>query len=147
MRLVVDASVAVKWFFRDRTDESQVDEALKVLSGVATGAIELIQPPHFIAEVSAVLAREAPEYAQRDLRDLQDILFSIRDDAAVYARAMKLAIQLDHHLFDTLYHAVALETPGAVLVTADRRYLAKVKADDRVCSLTASRALISGKHL
>ena len=34
MKLVVDASVAVKWFFRDRTDESQVDEALNVLSGV-----------------------------------------------------------------------------------------------------------------
>ncbi len=147
MKLVVDASVAVKWFFRDRTDESQVDEALNLLRGVASGAFELIQPPHFVSEISAVLAREAPEHAERDLRDLQDILFSIRDHAAIYARAMKLAIQLDHHLFDTLYHAVALETPGAVLVTADRRYLAKVKADDRVCSLTASRALISGKHL
>jgi Ca2+-binding RTX toxin-like protein len=30
-----------------------------------------------------------------------------------------------HHLFDTLYHAVALQTPGALCVTADRRYLAK----------------------
>lgn len=143
MKLVVDASVAVKWFFRDRIDELHAGEALHVLKGVASGAVELIQPAHFVAEVSAVLAREAPEQAGRDLRDLLDILFRTRDDAAVHARAMKLAIQLDHHLFDTLYHAVALETPGAVLVTADRRYLAKVKTDPCVCSLAGARALIS----
>jgi predicted nucleic acid-binding protein len=37
-----------------------------------------------------------------------------------------LAIDLHHHLFDTLYHAVALETES-VLVTADGRYLAKAR--------------------
>jgi len=31
-----------------------------------------------------------------------------------------------HHLFDTLYHAVALEE-GATLVTADAAYFAKAK--------------------
>lgn len=35
--------------------------------------------------------------------------------------------QLDHHLFDTLYHAVALSIPGAVLVTADHRYFARAQ--------------------
>jgi hypothetical protein len=34
---------------------------------------------------------------------------------------------LPAHLFDTLYHAVALSVPGAVLVTADRRYFAKAE--------------------
>jgi predicted nucleic acid-binding protein len=43
------------------------------------------------------------------------------------ARAIELARQLDHHVFDTLYHAVALSIPGAVLVTADRRYFAKAQ--------------------
>lgn len=33
----------------------------------------------------------------------------------------------DQHLFDTLYHAVALETEGAVLVTADERYYSKAR--------------------
>jgi hypothetical protein len=36
--------------------------------------------------------------------------------------AVDLATRLNHHVFDTLYHALALATPGAVLVTADRRY-------------------------
>jgi hypothetical protein len=35
---------------------------------------------------------------------------------------MQLSHQLGHHLFDTLYHAVALETEGAALVTADDAY-------------------------
>ena len=39
-------------------------------------------------------------------------------------RAADLAITLNHHLFDTLYHAVALEE-GATLVTADDIYFAK----------------------
>jgi predicted nucleic acid-binding protein len=35
-----------------------------------------------------------------------------------------MAIELRHHLFDTLYHAVALER-GASLVTADDAYFRK----------------------
>lgn len=144
MKLVLDASVALKWFFRARAEEPDVDIALDLLRGVAGGAVELLQPPHFVAEVSAVLSREAPEHAPRDLRDLLDIAFRTRDDAAVYARAMKLAIDLDHHLFDTLYHAVAVETPGAVFVTADARYLAKTKGAAQVCALANAAALLAG---
>ena len=31
-------------------------------------------------------------------------------------------METNHHLFDTLYHAVALEHEDALLVTADERY-------------------------
>ena len=41
-------------------------------------------------------------------------------------RAADLSIALNHHLFDTLYHAVALEE-GATLVTADETYYGKAK--------------------
>ena len=40
-------------------------------------------------------------------------------------RAAESAVDLNHHLFDTLYHALAPSTPGAVLVTTDRRYFQK----------------------
>ncbi len=40
---------------------------------------------------------------------------------------IELARRLDHHLFDTIYHAVASSIPGAVLVTADRPYFAKAR--------------------
>ena len=35
-------------------------------------------------------------------------------------------LKLNHHLFDTLYHAVALEEK-ATLVTADRKYYDKAR--------------------
>ena len=72
-----------------------------------------------------MLARLAPERALQNITDLTalDIDWAAPTDA--YTRAIGLSRQLDHHLFDTLYHALALDTPGAVLVTADRRYFDK----------------------
>jgi predicted nucleic acid-binding protein len=40
----------------------------------------------------------------------------------VLATACRLAIELRQHVFDTLYHAVALESGDAILLTADERY-------------------------
>ncbi len=60
MILVVDASVAIKWFFQNRDNETDCDLALTILESVDTGQIQLLQPPHFIAEVAAVLACAKP---------------------------------------------------------------------------------------
>ncbi len=49
---------------------------------------------------------------------------------------MTLAMRHQHHLFDTLYHAVALQTPGATLVTSDARYFAKASAEGRIALLS-----------
>ena len=70
MIVVADASVALKWFFRTRADEADVGPALALLAGVAEGQISLLGPPHFVAEVAAVLARESPQTASTDLKDL-----------------------------------------------------------------------------
>ena len=125
MILVVDASVALKWFFHIRGNEADADGALAILSGIDAGRIQLVQPPHFISEVAAVLAREKPDDAREDLRDLLDVECRFVEDSAIYASAVDLSIRLQHHLFDTLYHAAALHTPGAIFVTADRRYYEK----------------------
>lgn len=125
MTHVVDASVALKWFLRGRPDEADTPAALSILAAFSQGRIALLQPPHFMAEVCAVLARLAPQAMDENLQDLLDLSISTRDDSAVYARALQLSHQLGHHLFDTLYHAVALETDGAVLVTADDAYRRK----------------------
>jgi predicted nucleic acid-binding protein len=50
-----------------------------------------------------------------------------------------MAMRLSHHLFDTLYHAVALEE-GAMLVTADDAYLMKAKSLGGIVSLADFRA-------
>ncbi|TCT20869.1 type II toxin-antitoxin system VapC family toxin [Thiobaca trueperi] len=127
MRCVVDASVAIKWFFQSAPDEADVDAAVALLRANRDGLADFHQPPHFIAEVAAVLARKKPDEAQADLGDLLEIDFRIIEDAAIHQTALDLAIRLNHHLFDTLYHAVALHMTGTVLVTADRRYFAKAQ--------------------
>jgi hypothetical protein len=57
----------------------------------------------------------------------------------VLGRACGLAIELDQHLFDTLYHAVARERPDAMLVAADERYLAAGASPGCVDPLAAWR--------
>ena len=52
---------------------------------------------------------------------------AIADEPTIYQQAIKLSVDLNHHLFDTLYHAVALETNGVLLITADNVYYEKAK--------------------
>ena len=125
MNVVIDASVALKWFFRLQDDEPHVDQALALLRCVDQGTCRMIQPPHFLAEMAAVLARKKPTAAQQDITDLLDIEVHYIDEPAVYPSAIDLAVHLQHHLFDTLYHATALYYPDATLYTADQRYYEK----------------------
>ena len=46
-----------------------------------------------------------------------------------------LANGLNHHLFDTLYHAVALCEPDANLITADERYFLKASHKGKITLL------------
>jgi len=132
MRYVVDASVALKWFFQSDADEDHLDQAIALLRASCERNIEFVQPPHFIAEVAAVLARKKPEMAEADLRDLLALDLRIIEDSLIYAYACDLSIRLNHHLFDTLYHAVALHNRDTVLITADRRYFDKAQAIGRM---------------
>ena len=135
MILVVDASVAVKWFVPFNAEEANVDRAVTILQHVGAGAVYLVQPPHFIAEVAAVLARIKPAKAVSDLVELLHIPQRLIESAEVYGTALELAKDFQHHLFETLYHAVALHTPGSTLVTADKVYFAKAKSRRQICLL------------
>lgn len=125
--LVIDASVAVKWFLREDTPAQDTANALSILEGGLRGEYSLLQPAHWHAEIAAVLSRESPATVAADIRDF--LLFSfvrIAHTSAVYERATGLAISLRHHVFDTLYHAVAL-VESAILITADERYYRKAQ--------------------
>jgi len=134
IKLVVDASVAVKWFIRDPNEENDVVSAVDILVGIGRNSIELIQPPHWIVEVTAVLARLQPDLSD-DAIDLLDAMeLPTRAESSVYKLASHLATELNHHLFDTLYHALALQD-NATLITADRRYFRKSVNHGSICML------------
>lgn len=127
-RTVVDASVAVKWLLRESPREHDTLAAWRLLEGITDGSIEPLQPPHWLAEVTSVVARVAPSLATEGVQFLHALELSISDTAEVYVEACRLARKLDHHLFDTLYHAVARCERGAVFVTADETYYRKARA-------------------
>ena len=98
MIVVIDASVAIKWFLSFEPEEVHADSALEILERLARGDLELVQPPHFVAEVAAVLARLKPGEARDDLLDLLDIERRTLDTPALHATALELAIRHQHHL-------------------------------------------------
>jgi predicted nucleic acid-binding protein len=131
---VVDASVAIKWFFPDVEQEEHVTDAVDVLMGIGQGNIQLVQPPHWMIEVIAVISRLHPKMAA-DAIDLLDAMeISIAADTEIYKRASRLSSEINYHLFDTLYHALALEY-GGTLITADKRYYNKTHRLGNICLL------------
>jgi predicted nucleic acid-binding protein len=88
-----------------------------------------------LAEVAAVAARLAPQTAVRDVEMLAAMELPTTDDPNVIRLATRIAIETNHHLFDTLYHAVALEHEDAVLVTADGRYYGKAERYGSIAAL------------
>ncbi len=124
MSLVIDASVAVKWVLADRPGEYDTDKAAKLLAQIAGENIVLLQPEHWRVEVFSVVARLAPERFGETWHLLASLNVEEQSSKPVLERAVSLASQFRHHLFDTLYHAIALEQ-AATLITADDAYFAK----------------------
>jgi predicted nucleic acid-binding protein len=125
IRVVADASVVVKWLFADHKGEADSELALALLREVREGNVSLLQPPHWLAEVAAVLDRLSPKTVDDDVTNLYALELPVLQTPGMYSTACRLARLIDQHLFDTLYHAVALEAADTVLVTADERYFKK----------------------
>lgn len=136
-RIVADASVVVKWLLPERDHESGVEPALTILQQVKQGNITLHQPPHWLAEVAAVVTRLSPATARRKIMALYDMECEVIETPEVYLTACELSIEFEHHVFDTLYHAVALHLGRATLVTADERYYQKARSRGGISLLSA----------
>ncbi|OQW37998.1 MAG: hypothetical protein A4E19_11440 [Nitrospira sp. SG-bin1] len=120
--VVLDASVIIKWVFADRADESHSFQALQILRAINESHIRVLQPPHWLAEAAAVITRLDSRRARQAVSLLYALELPILVDVEVYQKACGLSASLGQHVFDTLYHAVALNESGAMLVTADERY-------------------------
>lgn len=124
-KVVLDASVTMKWLLPAAEQEEDLDAALNILRCVKASELQVCQPAHWLAETAAVAARLTPETARQDIADLCEMDFDTIDSLEVYLLACELSVKLNHHLFNTLYHAAALYLTDAVLITADRKYYHK----------------------
>jgi len=136
VKLVVDASVIMKWLLNDPDNEAETDLATDLMQRILDGQQPALQPVHWLLEIGAVLARVSPATAEKDIALLQALELPTDDSPLLLGRACRLAIVLQQHLFDTLYHAVALENPDCTLITADERYLDSGAHMGRVIPLT-----------
>ena len=119
MRLVVDASVAVKWLVAE--DGSDMARAL------ATGGDDLHAPRLMACEIANVVWRKARlgeierNHAGAAMGSVREMPVRWNADETVAADAVRLALALDRPVYDCIYLALAQRIGGA-LVTADLRF-------------------------
>ena len=136
MRFVVDASVAVKWL----VDESGSGAAQELIAGGA----DLHAPRLMGSEIANALWRKA-RLNQIERADavaavawVPEMPVRWNDDETVSADAVRLALALDHPVYDCIYLALAHRI-GAVMLTADDRFvsvLAQTEHGESALTLT-----------
>jgi predicted nucleic acid-binding protein len=123
--LVLDASVAAKWFL-PRAEEPLAEEALALLRQYAGGEIELTVPDLFWAELGnilwkAVRTRRIPEKAATQaLRDMLRYGLPTVGGILLAEDALTIALSTGRTVYDAMYLALAVQRES-IFVTADER--------------------------
>lgn len=125
MTLIVDASVAIKW----AVDEGDRADARALVQSHHA----LVAPEFVLTEVANILWKKVTrreigrEQAVTGLPGIEATFSRFVPTAFVLDRAMDLALEVDHPVYDCLYLATA-ELEDCRLVTADDRLRSKLRA-------------------
>jgi predicted nucleic acid-binding protein len=124
MALIVDASVAIKWFI----DEVDSDIARRLWRDEP----DLLAPDLIVPQVcnaawrKVKLGQSDPAQAVQIAARLRQGVLEFRSTSPLAPRAVELALELDHPVYDCFYLALA-DAEKAELVTADRRLQSRVR--------------------
>jgi len=124
---VVDASVAVKWFVAE-ADSLVADE-------LSAGNHRLFAPRLILTEVANTLSRKAiaglmsAAEACVYIRSLPNFFNGLLAVDAMIEPALEKACAIRHPIYDLIYLETARDL-DAKLVTADRRFIAKIAGTD-----------------
>lgn len=125
MSLIVDASVALKWYL---SDEPHAANARAILDAGET----LIAPDIVIAEVCnaawrGVRAGRIDQTQARAIaRSMPRLFGALVGGSALAERGVEIANRLDHAVYDCFYLALS-EARDVPLITADGRLLRKLR--------------------
>lgn len=117
---VIDASVAAKWFFRERGSgqaEILIDEL-----------IHFFAPEYFLIELDSIISKKVRrgeisiKKAQLINKKIRKLPFSLLSYKQIGKLSFDLSTSLPITLYDAMYLAVSVEKDG-VLYTADRRFV------------------------
>ncbi len=118
MKLVVDASVAVKWFVEENLRQ---EARLLVKQGH-----ELVSPDFILIETANIAWKKAlrreigKDQARTIVAAIPQYVPTLYPSSELMDRALELALALDHPVYDCLYLSCADIVDG-VLITADEK--------------------------
>lgn len=128
-KLVIDASVALKWQLEDEED---CDKALEIRNDYAEGRVWLIAPAHFIIEVVSGLNvaitrnRMTEEQALIFIKALIDLGVELIDLNILVEQGLKRARQYQCSPYDGVYLALA-DKESCQFYTGDKKLYNKLK--------------------
>jgi predicted nucleic acid-binding protein len=120
-RIVVDSTVCVNWFVQTRGKRIR-GFSLDLLAQVRAKQVHIAQPAFWRAHVAALVLRKRGVDVPETVETLLDVPTRDQRDADVLHLATDIAIATHAELFDTLYHAAAINK-GIELVTANSSYV------------------------
>jgi len=125
-KIVVDASVVVKWF----VEEKYSKEALIIRDSFTEGLVDIVAPPLLYFDVLNAL-KYSGAFGEDELKKiaciLEDYQFTVYDLKGVYAeRVVEIAMRKGITIYDASYVALAL-IEGVDLYTADEKLLTKTQ--------------------
>jgi len=124
-KLVLDASVAIKWAMPSAR-EPFTDAAMRLLKRYVGGEVDFIVPDVFWAEVGTVLwkgarqRRWSQDEAESVAADMQARDFTTVPSLILLPEALRIAFAHDRAVYDCLYVALAVQSK-CDLITADER--------------------------
>jgi len=117
---LVDASVAVKWFIHTEVHHEEARAFLYAFGG------DLEAPDIIMAEVANVLWKKQrrreinADLARSAILDTREYFEAFHFSTDFIDRALELAMELDHPVYDCIYLACA-DVTGAIVVTDDKK--------------------------
>lgn len=133
LRIVLDASVILKWFL---DDENEQEQAQALRERLESKEYDVLIPSHCMIELFNTLSRKKPTYALDafsilKIMGFKDCLLSL----PVALLALNLTVKYPKiSFYDAFYHAIALHYK-IPFITADLKYYEMVKKEGAILLL------------
>ena len=128
MHIVLDASIAIKWF--SSINEEHVENALAIQEKHVSGEISIIVPDLFFLEVLNAFITKS-KFGIEDISIVRDVLFKMNleikyPDNTLLTVASEIAVKEGLTIYDAVYIAVA-KSCDAILYTEDKKIISYSK--------------------
>lgn len=128
--LVIDSSIAVKWF----TAENDSDKALQILKDYQSEQLSFLAPDLIYAEFGNIVWKKRifqnldSQDANFAIKEFKKISFTLTPISLLFDDAYQIAVKYKRTFYDSLYLALA-RRENCGFVTADEKLVNAVRTD------------------